>query len=57
MKKRTVFGGLAGAAVVCVLAWLGGFDFNVRGFNTMMVGMMALCGAGIGALFSNYPDD
>ena len=36
---------IAAALVPCALAWLGGFDFNVRGSNTAALGLSILLAA------------
>ena len=41
----------AGAAFVCALAWLAGFDFNERGGITFLVATEASIAAGLGSVW------
>lgn len=44
---KRLLASIAAALVVCALAWIGGFDFNERGFDALFVAFYALLAAGL----------
>lgn len=48
----SIFAGLA----VCAMAWIGGFDFNERGFIAFFVAYVSACAALMTYWFPNWKE-